>query len=312
MEALSMNRIISLLPSSTEIICALGCAERLVGRSHECDYPPGVASLPICTSPKFDPDGTSYQIDQRVKAILQEATSVYRLDADQLDELAPDLLVTQSHCEVCAVSLRDVQEAAFQLVRSRPKILSLQPNTLDEVWHDIEKVGSALGKEDESGVLVDQLNERLRTIADRARRTENTPRVACIEWFEPLMAAGNWIPELVEIAGGHNLYTSNGEHSPYLAWEDMVETQPDIIILMPCGFDMHRSRIEMPSLTRQSPWYNLRAVQKGQVFLTDGNQFFNRPGPRLVESAEILAEIIHPGVFGSIHEHTGWERWRVS
>ena len=156
-----MNRIVSLLPSSTEIICALGCGEYLVGRSHECDYPPGVGDLPACTAPKFDPDGTSYQIDQRVKAILQEATSVYRVDADLLDELAPDWLVTQSQCEVCAVSLKDVEEAACQLVRSQPAILSLEPNALADVWDDIERVATALDVEKQGRALVAQLRDRL-------------------------------------------------------------------------------------------------------------------------------------------------------
>ena len=215
-----MNRIVSLLPSSTEIICALGCGERLVGRSHECDYPTGVGDLPACTAPKFDPDGTSYQIDQRVKAILQEATSVYRVDADLLDELAPDWLVTQSQCEVCAVSLKDVEEAACQLVRSQPAILSLEPNALADVWGDIERVAAALEVEERGRVLVAQLRDRLDQIAARTRHIDQCPRIACIEWFEPLMAAGNWIPELVEIAGGHNLFTAAGTHSPWLSWRN--------------------------------------------------------------------------------------------
>ena len=306
-----MNRIVSLLPSSTEIICALGCGDQLVGRSHECDYPPGVGDLPACTAPKFDPDGTSYLIDQRVKAILQEATSVYRVDADLLDELAPDWLVTQSQCEVCAVSLKDVEEAACRLVRSQPAILSLEPNALADVWGDIERVATALEVEERGRVLVAQLRDRLDQVAARTRDIDHRPRIACIEWFEPLMAAGNWIPELVEIAGGQNLFAAAGTHSPWLSWEALVEAQPDIVVLMPCGFDMSRSRRELPVLTQQPLWSRLQAVQQGQVFLTDGNQFFNRPGPRLVESAEILAEIFHPQHFGGTHEHRGWERWEA-
>ncbi|MCY3761400.1 MAG: cobalamin-binding protein [Gemmatimonadetes bacterium] len=304
-----MNRVVSLLPSSTEIICALGCGERLVGRSHECDYPPGVGDLPACTAPKFDPDGTSYQIDQRVKAILQEAVSVYRVDAGLLDELEPDLLVTQSQCEVCAVSLEEVEKAACQLVRSRPAILSLEPNRLADVWDDIERVAAALEVEDRGRALVSGLRDRLATIASRTRGVDDRPRVACIEWFEPLMAAGNWIPELVEAAGGRNLFTSAGRHSPWLSWEVLEEAQPDCIVLMPCGFDIPRSRSELPALTRQPGWPRLRAVQEGRVFLTDGNQFFNRPGPRLVESAEILAEILHAREFESTREGSGWEQW---
>ncbi len=307
-----MNRVVSLLPGSTEIICALGGKERLVGRSHECDYPPGVGDLPACTAPKFDPDGTSYQIDQRVKAILQEAVSVYRVDAGLLDDLEPDLLVTQSQCEVCAVSLEEVEKAACQLVRSRPAILSLEPHRLADVWGDVERVAAALEVKDRGRALVAELRDRLQTIAARTRGIGDCPRVACIEWFEPLMAAGNWMPELVEIAGGRNLFAPAGGHSPWLSWEALEDAKPDFIVLMPCGFDIPRSRDELPALTRQPAWSRLQAVQEGRVFLTDGNQFFNRPGPRLVESAGILAEIMHPRDFESTQEGSGWERWEGS
>ena len=302
-------RVVSLLPSSTEIICALGCRDRLVGRSHECDHPPGIDGLPACTAPKFDPDGTSYEVDQRVKAILQEAASVYRVDAGLLDELAPDWLVTQSQCEVCAVSLGDVEEAARQLVRSRPAILSLEPNRLEDVWDDIGRVAAALEVEERGRDLVARLRERLDRIAALTGNIPERPGVACIEWFEPLMAAGNWIPELVEIAGGRSLFGEAGAHSPYVSWEALEEARPEFILLMPCGFDIPRSRRERPALTRQPAWSRLRAVRQGRVFLTDGNQYFNRPGPRLVESAEIVAEILHPSEFESTHERRGWERW---
>ena len=307
-----MNRIVSLLPSSTEIVCALGCRDRLVGRSHECDYPPEIADLPACTAPKFDPDGTSYQIDQRVKAILQEAVSVYRVDADLLDRLAPDWLVTQSQCEVCAVSLKEVEEAACRLLRSRPSILALEPNYLADVWSDIERVAAALGVEDRGRALVAGLKDRLDQIAGRTRHAKARPRVACIEWFEPLMAAANWVPELVQTAGGRHLFSAPGEHSSCLSWEALEKAQPELIVLMPCGFDMARCRRELPALRAQQAWSRLQAVQQGQVFLTDGNQFFNRPGPRLVESARILAEIFHPSLFDPRHEHVGWERWSMA
>lgn len=301
-----MNRIVSLLPSSSEIVYALGCGDRLVGRSHECDYPAEIGDLPVCTEAKFDPDGTSYEIDQRVKAVLQEAVSVYRVDADLLDELEPDLLVTQSQCEVCAVSLKDVEEAACQLVRSKPEILSLEPNALDDIWRDIGAVATALGVEKRGEALVADLRARLEAIA--ARDFARRPRVACIEWFEPLMAAGNWVPELVEIAGGENLFGAAGEHSPWMEWEALEEAQPEIIVLMPCGFDIARSRREVPALIGHPAWARLQAVRQGRVFVTDGNQFFNRPGPRLVESAEMLAEILHPETFAFGHEGMGWER----
>ena len=303
-----MNRVVSLLPSSTEIIHALGCGERIVGRSHECDYPAGIDALPPCTAPKFDPDGTSREIDERVKAVLQDAVSVYSVDTALLDDLAPDLVVTQSQCELCAVSLSDVQAAVRELVRSKPDVLSLEPNALGDVWRDIASVANALGVRDRGDALLDELRKRLDAIAGRARETGRRPRVACIEWYDPLMAAGNWVPELVEIAGGEDVLGVAGEHSAWLEWGALVEAAPEAVVLMPCGFDIARSRRELSALTGRAEWTRLEAVQRGEVFITDGNQFFNRPGPRLVESAEILAEILHPDAFAFGHEGAGWER----
>ena len=303
-----MNRVVSLLPSSTEIIHALGCGERLVGRSHECDYPAGVDALPPCTAPKFDPNGTSREIDERVKAVLQDAVSVYSVDTALLDELAPDLVVTQSQCELCAVSLKDVEAAVRQLVRSKPDVLSLEPNALEDVWRDIASVAEALGVSEQGNGLLDESRTRLSAISDRARETGRRPRVACIEWYDPLMAAGNWVPELVEIAGGEDVLGAKGEHSAWLEWEALEEANPEAVVLMPCGFDIARSRSELAALTERPEWKRLEAAQRGEVFVTDGNQFFNRPGPRLVESAEILAEILHPDAFAFAHEGAGWER----
>ena len=303
-----MNRVVSLLPSSTEIIHALGCGDRIVGRSHECDYPAGIAELPPCTAPKFDPNGTSREIDERVKAVLEEAVSVYRVDTALLDELAPDLVITQSQCELCAVSLSDVQAAVRELVRSKPDVLSLEPNELKDVWRDIASVAEALGVRERGDELLDELRARLAAIAGRVGEIGHRPRVACIEWYEPLMAAGNWVPELVEIAGGVDVLGVRGEHSAWLEWAALEKSEPETIVLMPCGFDMSRSRRELPALTGRAEWARLEAVQRGRVFVTDGNQFFNRPGPRLVESAEILAEILHPEVFTFGHEGAGWER----
>ena len=303
-----MNRVVSLLPSSTEIIHALGCGERLVGRSHECDYPAGITELPPCTEPKFDPNGASREIDERVKAVLEEAVSVYNVDTALLDELAPDLVVTQSQCELCAVSLQDVEAAVRQLVPSKPEVLSLKPNELKDVWRDIASVAEALGVRERGEALLDELRGRLAAVAERAQEIGHRPRAACIEWYDPLMAAGNWVPELVEIAGGVDVLGVRGEHSAWLEWAALEEAAPETIVLMPCGFDIARSRQELPALTERAEWARLEAVQKGRVFVTDGNQFFNRPGPRLVESAEILAEILHPETFAFGHEGAGWER----
>ena len=298
-----MRRIVSLLPSSTEIVCALGGADLLVGRSHECDYPEGVRRLPVCTAPKFDPDGSSAEIDGRVKDILRDAVSVYRVDAALLDELAPDLVVTQSQCEVCAVSLKDVEAAVCSQVGSRPDIVSLEPNWLDDVWRDIGRVAGALGESRRGEELVLALKRRLEGVKARTAGLPR-PRVACIEWFDPLMAAGNWIPQLVEAAGGENLFGEAGAHSPWMEWEALETADPDCIVLMPCGFDIERNRAELAALEAHPAWNGLRAVRGGAVYLTDGNQYFNRPGPRLVESAEILAEIFHGMDYG--HRDTGW------
>ena len=305
------QRVVSLLPSSTEIVCSLGCENRLVGRSHECDYPKSVRQLPSCTAPKFDPDGTSYEIDQRVKAILQEAVSVYRVDADLLNSLAPDVIVTQAQCEVCAVNLQDVQEAMGQLLSSNPAIVSLEPKKVEDVWHDIETVADALGIPDLGREVAESLRKRVGCLAASIGSQVRRPVVACIEWFDPIMAAGNWMPQLVELAGGKNLFATAGKHSPRLEWRDLAGYDPEIILLMPCGFDLETCWREVEALTCCAEWHELEAERTGSVFVTDGNHYFNRPGPRLAESAEIMAEIFHPDLFAPDHEGKAWQRWEA-
>lgn len=299
-------RIVSLIASATEIVCALGCEDRLVGRSHECDYPPVVTRLPVCTEPKFNVEGSSYDIDQRVKAIAQEGLSVYRVHAEALQALEPDVIVTQSQCEVCAVSEREVERVVCQWLWQCPRIVSLKPNELADVWKDIDLVAEALGVPERGAELIERLRKRMSAIARQASSLNVKPTVACIEWIDPLMAAGNWMPELVEMAGGVNLFGVAGKHSPWMTWEQLRERDPDIIIVLPCGFDIARSRQEMPALTRLPGWSELRAVRQRRVFLVDGNQYFNRPGPRLADSLEILAEILHPEEFRFGYEGTGW------
>ncbi len=303
-----MPRIVSLIASATEIVCALGLEEQLVGRSHECDYPESVKRLPVCTEPKFNVRGTSYEIDQRVKAILQEGLSVYRVHADTLRALRPDVIVTQSHCEVCAVSLRDVEEAVCSWLETRPVVVSLAPDGLADVWASIRQVAEALGVPEVGAALVGRLQERMRAVEGRVTGLAARPTVACVEWIEPLMASGNWMPELVTMAGGVNLFGEAGKHAPWLTWDELAARDPDVILVLPCGFDIARTREEMPHLTRRPGWDGLRAVRGGRVFLLDGNQFFNRPGPRLVESLEILAEVLHPSAFSFGHEGDGWQR----
>ena len=304
----SMPRIVSLIASATEIVCALGLEDQLVGRSHECDFPTSVHRLPVCTEPKFDVTGSSADIDRRVKAVLQDALSVYRVHTDALRELQPDVIVTQSQCEVCAVSQRDVEEAVGRWLDGRPRIVSLAPNALADVWDDIRRVAEALEVLERGQELIGRLRQRMAAIAEQARGLSRRPTVACVEWIEPLMAAGNWMPELVEMAGGVNLFGSAGRHSPWLTWEQLRERDPEVIVVLPCGFDLERTRREMPALSRRSGWEELKAVRAGRVFLADGNHYFNRPGPRLAESLEILAELCHPEPFQFGHEGTGWQR----
>jgi len=300
-------RIVSLIASSTEIVCALGFGDELVGRSHECDFPDWVRRLPVCTAPKFPTEGTSYEIDQRVKAILAEGLSVYRVDADRLRALAPDVIVTQSQCEVCAVSLRDVEQAVCDWIESRPRIVSLEPFALADVWRDVETVAAALGAPERGAELTARLRRRVEAIVERARAIRDRPSVAVIEWIDPLMAGGNWMPELVTMAGGVNLFGEAGQHSPWMTLEELARRDPDWVVVIPCGFDIERTRADMPLLAAQPVWQRLPAVRDGHVVLGDGNQYFNRPGPRLVESLEILAEILHPRIFDFGHRGRGWQ-----
>ncbi len=303
-----MPRILSLIPSSTEIVCALGFENQLIGRSHECDFPSSVQKLSSCTVPKFKVEGTSAEIDQRVKSILKNALSVYQIDEKKLQQMQPDIIITQAQCEVCAVSLKDVENAVCEWVESRPQIVSLEPNQLSDIWKDFINIAEALGVKKQGHELVSQLKQRMNKIAQKTINFPQKPTVVCIEWIEPLMSAGNWMPELIEMGGGINLFGVAGEQSPWMIWEQLLEANPDVILVMPCGFNLAQSKAEMSSLSQKPEWSQLNAVQNQQVYLTDGNQYFNRPGPRLVESLEIIAEILHPAHFDFYHQQSGWEQ----
>jgi iron complex transport system substrate-binding protein len=302
-----MPRIVSLIASATEIVCALGFEDQLVGRSHECDYPPRVSRLPVCTGPKIDVHASSRAIDEGIKDILRDGLSVYRVDAEKLRELKPDVIITQTQCEVCAVSQRDVEQAVCDWVGSRPRIVSLAPNALDDVWADIVRVADALDATERGLQVAAELRRRMASVQRQVQGLSSRPTVACIEWIDPLMAAGNWVPELVAMAGGVNLFGEAGKHAPWMTWEQLVAADPDVIALMPCGFDIARTRQEMGPLLQRPDWPRLQAVQQGRVYLCDGNQYFNRPGPRLAESLEILAELLHPGEMHFGQEGTGWQ-----
>src|ERR1700722_4650972 len=290
-------RVVSLIASASEILSTLGLTPNQVGRSHECDFPPEILALPVCTSPAFPTDGSSAEIDQRVKQRVADALSVYEVSREVLDRLQPTHVITQTQCRVCAVSLEDVERALTGWVTSRPKLIALEPNALADIWSDIQRVADSCGVPERGEKAVDALKARMTEISALAWRSPRRPRVACIEWHEPLMAAGNWVPELVEMAGAVNLFGQAGTHSPWMTWPELVEADPDVIISMPCGFDLARTCAEMYWLDRRPEWPKLRALKTGQVYLADGNQYYNRPGPRIVESLRILAEILHPEAF---------------
>ena len=264
------------------------------------------ATIPVCSSSKINIESSSAEIDDQVKSIVSNGLSVYRVDSELLDHLSPSVIITQTQCEVCAVSLRDVEEAVGRLVTSSPKIVSLEPVSLSDVWSDIYAVASALGDSERGVDLVSKLNSRLESLRIQTQQISCRPTVACVEWIDPLMIVANWVPTLVDYAGGINLLSEPGSHSGYLSVNELYTVQPDVIIIMPCGFNINRSIHEMTSLTKHPQWRTLRAVQNGRVYVTDGNQYFNRPGPRLVESAEILAECLHFGKFNFGHRGTGW------
>jgi iron complex transport system substrate-binding protein len=302
------QRIASLLPSATEILCALGLADQVVGVSHECDFPQEMIGRPILTEPKLDPRGTSMQIDTAVRDLVRDGLSVYRIREEELRAAKPDLIVTQEQCEVCAVSFAEVQTAVREWLTPSTEIVSLKPNRLDDVLQDFARVAEAAGVAAAGAELVHTSRERLSRLRDGASRVRSRPRVACIEWIEPLMAAGNWIPELVELGGGTYDLVPPGEHSPSISWQQLVDYAPDVVIVMPCGFKLDQTRKELGRLTAREEWRSLPAVGNDRVYSADGNAYFNRPGPRIVDSAELLAGLMQPGYFADLVPEGSWER----
>ena len=302
------TKIVTLIPSATEIVAFLGQKNSIIGRSHECDYPHGLNHVAKLTSPKINVDGTSLEIDKQINTILENSLSVYKVDVPKLKELNPDYIITQAHCEVCAVSFSEVQNIVSNNLNKNTKIISLQPNTLNDVFNDIKKVAIELNIENEKNKkLIKNLDIRLKKIKETTSKQKIKPKVACIEWIDPLMIAGNWIPEMVEIAGGKNILGKSGNDSHWIKFKEIINQNPEIIIFLPCGFNIEKTKKEVKNLLNQnSEWQSLKAVKNKKLFVADGNQFFNRPGPRLIESLEIFAEIINPNLFNFNHKETGW------
>jgi iron complex transport system substrate-binding protein len=290
-------RVVSLLPSATEIVYFVGAGDALVGVSHECDHPPGVEKLPKLTHTSVDHHAlTSAEINAAVENRLTDTGSIYSLDAELLEELEPDLILTQGLCDVCAVSLSVVEQAMAGLPKA-PHVLSMNPSSLDEVLEVTVEVGDAVDRGEEAREKVGALRSRLARLEKAVAKFSKRPRVSCIEWLDPPFSAGHWIPEMIRLAGGEELFAEAGEPSTRLSWDRVFEVAPEVIVLMPCGFDTARTLREARVLSKLPAWVDLPAVKDGRVWAVDANSYFSRPAPRLVEGVEILAHILHPESF---------------
>ena len=286
-------RIVSLLPSATEIICALGLEDALVGVTHECDYPPSVRRLPKVTNTLIPHDASSGTIDALVRDRLATGNALYTLDLPVLERLRPDLLVTQALCDVCAVAEVEVQAAACSLP-GQPRVVNLEPETLEEVFESIAMVGEAVGREAQARDVIGTLRARVRAVADRVEGSGERPRVVVLEWLDPLFTCGHWTPELVSMAGGTEVLARGGERSRTMTLDELLAAAPDVLVVACCGFDVERTLLDMPVFLALPGVSELPAVRTGRVHLIDGNAYLSRPGPRLVDSLEILAEFFTP------------------
>jgi iron complex transport system substrate-binding protein len=285
-------RICSLLPGATEIAFALGLGDQVVGVTHECDYPPAARDKPVVVKSAVDSKRMSAaEIDRKVGELLEAGKGLYHVDEQALIAADPDIILTQGLCEVCALDYDEVVKAAARLAR-RPKIVSLNPHRLTDLLDDILLVGEATDRQSAAKTIVAGLRERIERVG--WREPNSRPRVVCLEWFEPLYAAGHWVPEMVALAGGYDVLGREGEPSAKITWSEVVGANPEVILLMPCGFDTRRTVKEATPLRALPGWDRLPAVKTGSVFALNGNAYFSRPGPRLINGLEILARIIHP------------------
>jgi iron complex transport system substrate-binding protein len=285
-------RIISLVPNGTEILFAVGAGELVVGVSHECDFPAEARTRPALTGSALTPGMTAAEVDAAVSAQVGSGASLYTLDEERIAGLEPDVIVTQQLCPVCAVSTAQVDGAVRPLPRC-PELVSLDPRTIGEVFADIRRVGEVTGRSGEAGALLANLDRRLAVVRERIARPR--PRVLALEWLDPPFAGGHWVPEMIEIAGGIDVVARPGDHSARLTWDQIAKADPDVIVVMPCGFDEAGAREQIAILADRPEWRSLRAVRGGQVFPVDANGCFSRPGPRLVDGVERLAAIFQAG-----------------
>jgi iron complex transport system substrate-binding protein len=288
-------RIVSLLPSATEIVCQLGLKEELVGVTHECDYPPSVRRLPRVTRTLIPAAATSREIDGLVRERLRSERALYTLDTALMTELRPDLIVTQALCDVCAVADEEVRAAAC-LLPGRPRVINLEPTCLADVFDCLREVGAATGREERAAEEIAGLEARVAAVADRSAAVAHRPRVVILEWIDPPFSSGHWSPELVHLAGGEEVVGALGVRSRTIGWEQIVAAAPEVMVIACCGFDVERTLADLPILRNYPGWSELPCVRSGRVYVVDGSAYFSRPGPRLVDSLEILAHLLHPHV----------------
>jgi iron complex transport system substrate-binding protein len=287
-------RICSLLPGATEIACALGLADEIVGVSHECDFPAAARTKPVMVRSRIDPTIIgSGEIDRRVGDLLRSKQSLYALDEKLFKDSEPDIILTQGLCDVCALDYNDVVQAARSLPKD-PRIVSLDPHCLADILNDLLRIGEATHRTRQAESLVQDLEGRIEAVRDRTSRSDSQPRVGCLEWFDPLYIAGHWVPEMVQIAGGNDIFGTAGEPSAKVEWGAVIAAMPEILILMPCGFDLDRAVRESSLLKNRAGWQTLPAVKDGRVFAVSGTDYFSRPGPRLIDGLELLSQLVHP------------------
>ncbi len=290
-------RIVSLLPAATELVDTLGLGASLVGRSHECDWPSAVRDLPVCTR-SLVVDGPGREIDTDVRERMATGQPLYEIDAETVQRLAPTHLLTQAQCDVCAVGEEQVDAMlASDWSGPAPEVVALTPHTLGDVFADLQRLGDALGASAAARRAATELAERVSLVGEKTGALHERPSVLCLEWLDPPIVSGSWVPELIRVAGGDPLFGRVGAPSEDVGWAEIAAADPDVIVLMPCGFDLERTLVEARDLERVPEWRALRAVHEGRVTAVDGNAWFNRPGPRLVESLELLAEILAPERF---------------
>jgi len=293
----ALPRIVSFLPSATEMACALGLSDQLVGITHECDYPPSVREKPVVVSSAISmATMTQAEIDSIVSERMRKGQSLYQVDEKLLQELAPDLILTQDLCQVCAPSGNEVTQALTALPK-KPEILWLTPKSLAQIAENLRELGEATGRLEKAEELIANGRAILDHVAERARAASTRPRVFCMEWIDPVYCSGHWVPEMVSIAGGVDHLGHEGSDSVRVAWEDVLAWKPEVLVVMPCGFNLHQVLDLTPKLCDRSGWQELPAVQQGRVYAVDASSYFARPGPRVIEGTELLAHLIHPDIF---------------